>query len=340
MNSRERFFSMLEGKPVDRLLLMPITMMFAAKRIDAKYFDYVTNHHVLVDAQIATATAFDLDYVSCISDPTREAADCGAAIKFYDNQPPAIDETNALLADKRKLGQLKAPSPYKEGRMHDRVRAAAEFKNRVGEDKIIEGWIEGPCAEAADLRGISALMLDFIDDPQFVLDLFEFVLELELSFARAQAEAGVDLMGIGDAAASLVGPALYEDFVLPYQKRMVNALHEMGLKVRLHICGNTSRILKGMGSLGCEIVDIDLASMADGREAMGPDQILLGNINPVKVLLDGTPEIVTDAISRCHEQTAPRFIVGAGCEVPRDTPDENMYALRDYAQSHTPALNR
>ena len=43
---------------------------------------------------------FDCDHVSVISDPACEAADCGATIKFFPDQPPAIDEANALLTDK------------------------------------------------------------------------------------------------------------------------------------------------------------------------------------------------------------------------------------------------
>jgi len=50
---------------------MPITMMFAAERIGAKYYDYVTDFRVLVETQLRTADEFD--YVSCISDSTREA---------------------------------------------------------------------------------------------------------------------------------------------------------------------------------------------------------------------------------------------------------------------------
>jgi MtaA/CmuA family methyltransferase len=221
--------------------------------------------------------------------------------------------------------------------MTDRVQGVALFKQRVRGERLIEGWVEGPCAEAADLRGINALMVDFFDDPAFVRDLFEFVIEMELRFAKPQIEAGADLIGVGDAAASLVGPDIYEEFVWPYEKKLVDGLHALGTKVRLHICGNTRRILGGMGRLGCEIVDLDYPSpLRDGRAAMGPSQVLLGNINPVKILKDGSPEDVTSAIAACHEQAGPRYIVGAGCEIPRGTPRANVHALCDYALRNRP----
>ncbi len=338
MNNRERVLAHLSGQPVDHLPLMPITMMFAADQAGVKYGDYARDHRIMVHAQLVTAEKFGFDYVSVISDPAREAADCGATIRYFDDQPPAIVEDEALLLDKSKLATLKIPDPLGGGRMTDRVRGAALFKEKVGGEKLIEGWIEGPCAEAADLRGINNLMLDFYDDPAFVRDVFKFIVEMELRFARAQVEAGVDIIGMGDAAASLVGPQIYEEFVLPSEQKLVDGLHALGTRVRLHICGNTRRILGGMGKLGCAIVDLDYPSpMPEARSAMGPNQVLLGNINPVAVLRNGTPEIVTQEIAACHRAAGARFIVGAGCEIPRDTPLENVRALCDYARHHAPA---
>lgn len=337
MNGYERVLAMIEGREVDHLPLMPITMMFAADVIGVPYGEYVSDYRVLVEAQLRTAEEYGFDYVSCISDPAREAADCGAVIQYFDDQPPAIVEDQALLADKKKLAQLKVPDPWGGGRMEDRVRAAELFRKKVGGQLFIEGWIEGPCAEAADLRGINTLMLDFYDDPAFVRDLFDFILEMELAFAKAQIEAGADIIGMGDAAASLIGPKFYNEFVWPYEKKMVDAIHQMGGRVRLHICGNTNKILEGMGKLGCDIVDLDfLVPMEAGRQAMGPDQVLLGNIDPVKVLRNGTPELVAEKLAECHRASGKRYIVGAGCEVPRGTPDANMFAMRNYAINHRP----
>ncbi len=339
MNSRELVFDHLAGKPVNRLPLMPITMHFACAELGAKYGDYCTDYRVLVEGQSRIAENYGFDYVNTMSDPAREAADCGAAVQFFDDQPVALLEDQALLADKTKLATLKIPDPLGGGRMHNGIKAVALFKERIGRDKIIEGWIEGPVAEGADLRGINTLMLDFEDDPAFVRDLFEFIVQMELRFAREQIAAGADVIGIGDAAASLVGPRIYEEFALPYEQRLVQGIHAMGAKVRLHICGNTRKLLAGMGKLGCDIVDLDsLSPLADGRQQMGANQVILGNLNPVTVLMDGTPETVNAGIAECHRQAGARFILGAGCEVPRDTPPENLRALCEYARTHAPTI--
>ena len=334
MTSRERVFAMLEGRVVDRLPCMPITMMFAADCLGVKYGQYARDHRILVEGQVQTAELFEFDHVSAISDPAREAADCGAKIHWYEDQPPATVESEALLTDKSMLARLKPPDPMGGGRMEDRVHGIELLRRRVGSDRFIEGWIEGPCAEAADLRGINRLMIDFFDDPEFVRDLFEFVLGTGTRFARVQIEAGADIVGVGDAAASLVGPRIYREFVWPFEKRLVDAIHAMGGRVRLHICGNTRKILGGIGELGCDMVDLDFpVPLGEARAQMKPRQVLAGNLNPTKDVRSGTPETILHALAECYRQAGPNYIVAAGCEIVRDTPHANVRALTEFAQT-------
>jgi MtaA/CmuA family methyltransferase len=320
---------------VDHLPLMPFTMQFAADYIGRRYLDYATDYRVLVEGQLRIAEDFDVDVVTISTDPACEAADCGAQVAYFENQPPAIDERVALLADTGALGRLELPDPLGGGRMHNVVRAIELYRDRVGGERLIEGWTEGPAAEAADLRGINQLMLDFFDEPAFVRDLFEFVVELELRFARAEVEAGADVIAVGDAAASLVGPAIYNEFVWPFEKKLVDGIHALGVPVRLHICGNTTRILPDVAKLGCEIVDVDsMVAVKDARSLLGPEPALLGGLDPVRHVRAGTPESIASLLADCHRDAGERFIVGAGCEIPRDTPVANLRALTDYARSH------
>jgi MtaA/CmuA family methyltransferase len=325
---------MIQGRPVDSLPLMPITMMFAGDALGVPYLEYVTDHRVLAEAQLHTAAKFDFDYVSVISDPAREASDLGAKIQWFDNQPPAIVETEALLHDKTSLSGLRLPDIAESSRMLDRVEGVRLLAKQTGANKIVEGWVEGPCAMAADLRGLNTLMLDLYDDEGFVIDLFEFVVAMETEFARAQVRAGATLIGSGDAAASLIGPKFYNRFVQPYEQKLIRTIRGMGVPVRLHICGNTRKILPGMGQTGADIVDLDfLSPLEEGRAAMGASQVLLGNMDPVRALRDGSPESVFQTLEECYAQAGPRYIVGAGCEVARGTPHENVMAMTRFARS-------
>lgn len=335
MTGKERVLAALRRQAVDHRPLMPITMMFAAATAGVRYRDYVSDRRVLAEAQLLTAAKYGFDYVSVISDPAREASDLGAVIEWFDDQPPAIVERQALLEDKSALARLHLPDPYAAGRMRDRIGGVALLAARAGSGLIVEGWVEGPCAMAADLRGVNALMLDFHDDPGFVVELFEFVVAMELVFARAQVEAGATLIGIGDAAASLAGPRIYERFVFPYEARLVRGIQSMGVPVRLHICGNTRKILKGMAETGADMIDIDYpVSLAEARAAMSPDTVVAGNLDPVRAIRDGSPESIQDALAECHRQAGPHYIVAAGCEIPRGTAEANLMAMTRYAQTH------
>jgi MtaA/CmuA family methyltransferase len=334
VTGKQRILAKLRGEPTDSLPLMPITMMFAADLAGARYLDYARDHRVLADAQAAVADRFGFDYVSAISDPAREASDLGATVEWFDNQPPAIVESRALLDEKSKLSNLRLPDPAAPGRMRDRVAAVRLLAERSGETRIVEGWVEGPCAMSADLRGLNTLMLDFFDDAPFVEALFEFTVRLEIAFARAQVEAGATLIGVGDAAASLVGPGLYTQYVLPREQSLIAAIHALGVPVRLHICGNTKRIVEGMGQAGADIIDLDFPTpLAHARRAMCETQVLLGNIDPVRGLRDGTPESVEAALGECYRQAGAAYICGAGCEIPRGTPHANVDAMTRFARS-------
>ena len=124
--------------------------------------------------------------------------------------------------------------------MRDRVEAVRCWPERAGATSIVEGWVEGPCAMSADLRGLNTLMLDFFDDPPFVEALFDFTVRMEVEFARAQVEAGATLIGVGDAAASLVGPKLYARSRLPSEQRLWRPSTRLACR-----CGCTSAATPG-----------------------------------------------------------------------------------------------
>ncbi|MGI6366928.1 MAG: uroporphyrinogen decarboxylase family protein [Anaerolineae bacterium] len=336
MNSLERTLARLAGKPVDRPPNFDILMQHAAHLIGAPLSRYYQDYRVLCDANMAALEAFDLDIVQAISDPYREAADFGMQITFPEDDLPLGIEP--LLADPDNIRKLRVLEPSHGARMSDRVNAVAWFRERVGGTVPVMGWIEGAMAEAADLRGVSNLLMDLYDRPEWVRDLLEITGEQAIAFARAQIAAGADIIGMGESVASQVSPRVYERLVLPWQQRIFSAVREAGAIPRLHICGDTTRILRQMATSGAEIIDLDW--MVDIEEAgalynhynaegiPSPARwlALSGNQDPVAVMLQGTPEDVYGATLHCLEAMGPRGISNAGCEIPQGTPAENMHA--------------
>jgi MtaA/CmuA family methyltransferase len=171
-------------------------------------------------------------------------------------------------------------------------------------------------------------LMDLMDKPEMYVEAAETIIENAIDFALAQVEAGADMIGVGDAAASLIAPDMFREYVLPFEKKLFDAIHEAGATVKLHICGNITRIIGEMAKTGADIIDVDwMVPMSHAREMVGPDITLAGNFDPAAVLLQATPEDVAKAASDCLAAAGERFILQPGCEVPPSTPEENIRAF-------------
>ncbi|MGA2532979.1 MAG: uroporphyrinogen decarboxylase family protein [Candidatus Aminicenantales bacterium] len=326
MTSKERLYAVIQGRPHDRPAVTPIFMSWAAHYINRSYRDYYLDGDVLVGAQLAVTKAFGIDQASAISDPWREASGFGME---FDYPEEGVGKPRAyLITSEADLGKLRPVDAAASGRMGQRVESVGKLAAAVGRTHSVLGWVEGPLAEYADLRGVEYAMLDLIDAPKLYLAAAEIVVENAIAFARAQISAGADMIGIGDAAASLIGPVLYRDLVLPLETRLVAAIHDSGAAVKLHICGNTGPIVGIMARTGADIIDLDwMVPLEKAREAVGPGVTLCGNFDPVGVLLQGTPESVAAFVRDCLRRGGSRFILMPGCEVPPATPEANIRAF-------------
>jgi MtaA/CmuA family methyltransferase len=326
MNSFERYLATLKGRPVDHLARVPILMDFAARHIGSNYGAFASDYRVLVEANLRCAADFGFDQLSAISDPYREVQGFGAEIEFVSDGVPRCP--HPPLSDDRDLRILPAPNPFAPGRMLDRVRAVESFKASSFRKYSILGWVEGPAAEAAALRGVENFLMDLMEDDTYTEDLMDLCVENAIRFAAAQLAAGADTIGVGDAICSQVSPAVYEARILPRQKRLVDSIHAAGGYVRLHICGNITHLLPGIRTLGVDILDVDhLVSLERARAALGPRVALLGNLDPVAAVLRSSPDEIRAATRAAYAVAGAPFMVGAGCEIPPGTPDENLKAL-------------
>jgi MtaA/CmuA family methyltransferase len=321
----ERFKSRLKGEPVDRVPNFDIMMTFAAHYVRRPLSEYYQDYRVLCEANRVVQEVFELDIVQAISDPYRETADFGAIVVFPDDDLPICKRR--LLEDPAVLKDLPRPDPWGGGRMTDRLRAIQSFRREVGGQVPIMGWVEGALAEAADLRGVLHVMTDLYDRPDWLRELLEICTEVAIKFAVAQVEAGADIIGLGDAIASQIGPQLYREFALPYEQRIFAAVRQAGAVPRLHICGNTSLLLDDMARSGADIIDLDwMVNMAEAAKVIGDRAALCGNFDPVAVMLQGRPKQVEQATLECVRQGGPRCFSAAGCEIPDKTPSDNLLA--------------
>jgi MtaA/CmuA family methyltransferase len=326
MNSLERYLSTIDGRPVDHLARIPILMQFAAEHIGSNYGAFASDYRVLTEANLVCAREFGIDQVSTISDPYRETQGYGAKIIYGQDMVPCCEKYP--LEDDPDLTKLSRPDPLKSERMRDRIEAVRAYHAQVGGEYSILGWVEGPTAEATDLRRMDNFFMDLMDDEEYAGELMDLCVDVALDFGRAQIEAGADTIGIGDAAASQISRDLYEEFILPREQRLVRGLKEAGAKVRMHICGNITHLLHGLATLDLDIIDIDhMVDLRIVRKELGTRTVIGGNIDPVAGVLRSTPDAIRQAVRDCYAQAGNPFMVGAGCEIPSRTPVENLRAL-------------
>ncbi len=333
MNGYERYMATCRGEKSDILPRVPILMAFAAEYIGSNYGAFASDHRVLVEANLRCARDFGFDQVSAISDPFRETEGFGGEIEFVRDGVPRC--VKPPLEDAKDLALLKRPVPRGSERMADRLAAIDAYREAVHGEYSVLGWIEGPAAEGADLRGVTNFLLDLIDDPIFACDLMDLCVEVGIEFGVAQIEAGADTMGVGDAIVSQISPAMYEELVFPREKRLVSALRDAGGLVRLHICGDITRHLPIIARLGVDMLDLDsMVDMEKAREAMGTGTVLTGNLNPVSAVMQGTPEEIVRGLKSIYARIGDPYMTGAGCEVPPGTPNENLKALCEAIACH------
>ncbi|HBU11977.1 MAG TPA: uroporphyrinogen decarboxylase [Clostridiales bacterium] len=325
MTPYERLYTRLRGETVDRAPNLCLVMALAAKEAGSSYREMVTDYRVLCNGMLRCQEKYALDFVSAISDPMREASGFGVELVFpeegvpYAKAPLFTDITKAVL---RPVAPENAP------RMLDRLQAVRYFARRCKGKIPIVGWVEGPFAELCDLAGVGELMMALMDEPEAVHAALRACFKQAEAFALAQVREGADIIGIGDAAASLIGPANYRAFALPYERDLIEQIHRAGALAKLHICGDITSILADVANTGADIVDCDwMVDLSKAAALLAGKAAVCGNFDPVAVLLQGTPGGVEQAVASCLANTPKTSLIAAGCEVPRNTPPENFLAV-------------
>jgi MtaA/CmuA family methyltransferase len=323
MTSLDRCAAAIQGEATDRVPVFPLLMFFAQQRAGITYREFATNGEALAEAQLKIRERFPVDALTVCSDAFRLPADLGAEMVYPRDTPPF--SKRPLIRGEADLLKLGRPDPTAKGsRQADRLLAVRLLAGAAGKECLIGGWVDMPFAEACSLFGLTEFMLLLVDQPALAHAILDWVTVRVIDFARAQVEAGAPLIGAGDAAASLVSPEQYREFVLPYEQRVSQAVHAAGGWVKLHICGQTTHLLEDMVRSGADLSNVDhLVPFETACAVYGRHQLCFkGNLDPVSEMMQSTPEA---CLARCRDLIRQarglRFMLSPGCEVPAATPD-------------------
>ncbi len=328
MNKKKLYQDLLKGKKEkERVFFRPILMHFAARFNNTTYGKFASDYKVLVESNIRAMEYFDTDMVSLISDPYRETSAFGAPVEFIDEGVPRCLEHIVKTIDDVII--LKRPDVYKSIRTLDRIKGAEYFQKLLIGTVPVSGWIEGPLAEACDLTGVSEMLLNLMIDPDFSNTLMDKCMVTAKDFAKAQIEAGCDLIGIGDAICSQIDRDTYDLYLKQRHIELISYIHDCGAAVKLHICGDTTHLLESLKEINTDIIDLDWQVDLDkGREILGNNIVIGGNINPVIVEDKSEEEVYILSKMLVDKYKGQKYLLAAGCEITVLTPHQNLMAMR------------
>ena len=162
--------------------------------------------------------------------------------------------------------------------------------------------------------------------------LIEIAVESQIVWAVAVVQAGADIVTLADpqSSGSSISTKTFEAWSLPYLKRVCDAVKKAGAKTILHVCGDISDRLKSLSDVGADILQVDsMVNLSLVRETLGPDQVLMGNVNTSDPLVLGTPEQVYEQAKKAIEIAGRDggLILSGGCMISEVVPPANIEAL-------------
>lgn len=204
------------------------------------------------------------------------------------------------------------------------------LKNRYPEIAVI-GKVFGPWTLSYEFFGVEDFLIKTITDPGEVKDILEKLKSITIKFARAQIEAGADIITVADhATRDLCSPESYRDFLIPIHSTLAD---EINAPIILHICGDTSDRIDYIARTGMEAFHFE--SKVDACHAVKIARnriILVGNINNPSTLLFGKRADIKKEVE--YAKNCGVKIIGPECAVPLNTPLENLKEIERAAKNH------
>lgn len=215
-------------------------------------------------------------------------------------------------------------------------------RKRAGNEVSVHGEVFSPLTHYMELFGYERALTTFIEDPGKVHAILENLSDASVTAAVAQARHGVDAVLISSAfvGGPFLSPRMYREFVIPYEKKVTDAVKAEGVTVYTHTCGRIGDRIELMLETGTQGIDT-LDPPPLGTTELGPSKALIagrafikGNMNAVELLLAKTPEEVAAHVTDRIVTGKPNggYILSTACSVaPRVEPWklEMLYPLAE-----------
>lgn len=352
MTAKERVNCAMELKQPDRVPVFPvITYMHASRVLKKSILEIELNPSLVYDSLVAAWREYGFDGFEVPLGRPRGWNDSLAVVekagsrywvdtrngkevaRLQEDDMPVYAE-EPLIRDESDLEKLVIPkaSDYFDGGQLDGLMSILET---VGENAFVAAHCAGQTMNSlVQLRGANAALIDLVDNPQLVHAVMQRTTDKTIELGKALAEAGADCLYIGDAwcNSGIISPSQFEEFCVPQYRRFTQALHKHGVKIYIHICGNSSPILEKMASTGVDAIEpldpLGGVRLEDAKARVGRAVCLKGGINTLTLLYGSTAQVREEVAAGIAKAAANGgYIFGTGDDIPRDAPIENVKAM-------------
>ena len=339
VSQKELVKRVLAGHDVPHPAVGPLDVHYCARFAGVSLHEYTTNAEAMAESVIKYYEKFRPDAVWLSADTWITAEAMGAKVCSHGDDQPMGGNGAIDIKTLEDVHSIPPADPSSQGRMPLMLDALGRIKTAIGDEVFIVACFDQyPFSVSSALMGIDRVMLGMFDDRPLVEALMDRGVEYGSAYALALAEAGADMLSGGDSPAGLIGPTYYRDLAMPFERKLIERIHAgCDRPVSLHICGNATPLLADMARCGADVLEIDyMTDIATACKIVDPSIALWGNLEPVGLISQGTPEEIKrktrELLNVFKTYGRRRFVLSSGCTLAVETPDENLHTLIETAR--------
>ncbi|MBO5188302.1 MAG: uroporphyrinogen decarboxylase family protein [Alistipes sp.] len=310
----------------EKRIALPIMTHPGIEYVGKTVREAVTDGEVHFAAIKALAERYPSAACTVIMDLTVEAEAFGAKILIPEEEIPTV--TERLVSDAASVEALQVPS-LDAGRVPEYLKANRLAAEHITDRPVLAGCI-GPFSLAGRLYDMSEIMVAIYIEPDVIMALLDKCTAFLIDYCKALKATGVAGVVMAEPAAGLLSNEDHQMYATPYVKQIVDAVQDDDFTVILHNCGNTGQCTGAMVETGAAAMHFgNLVDIPQALTEVPEHMLVMGNLDPVGIFKQGTPEQVAAATTDLLEKTrgAKNFVISSGCDLPPAVPEANLEAF-------------
>jgi uroporphyrinogen decarboxylase len=323
--SKQLFLDALHCKPTARAPWFPYACINCAFHIGESAEKYLKDPKLIAKGLVATAKRYRADAIPLLFDLSVEANAIGCDLRWWaDNVPSVTTHPCSSLQTPKDLG-FKIQEKD-SGRWPIIFEAASLAKPGLDElDCCMVGLHAGPLTLASHLAGVR-IFTDMYKNKDFAHNILGFASETIKRSAEFYVELGCEAIGIVDPVASQVRPEVFEEFVKPYVQLAKNVIHNAGRSSLFLICGDCTKVLKNVCTIGTHAFAIDEQLNLNMVRDMALEHGLGfgGRLKLTLALSLGLLSPREDTIANLAAGSTRGYFLAPGCDIPYDVSTESI----------------